>query len=700
MPKFINPYIFINLPEKRDEADKSKGNLTGKIQCSIYPRTHLFIPNTTNSDVLNVKNDHKNYDFYSYNDLTGQIDPKCSEPVIPGSSIRGEIRSLYEALTNSCFSTVTNDKILYKRMPNPGEAGVLAMENDRLILYKAKKYMACYIPCQNDNCNKKFNGEIVGKHFNKSKLSEGQKVFFKADVPYRSKRNNHHMPCIVTEICTCTNPATGYTKNFKEGYVLKGEPFSKKHHFSIIEKSTEFPALREVLREEKEMLEQVLDSYDDPKINKAKEHKHYIEYSQKLKEVFEKGGEIPVFYKDINKSLYLSPACISKEVYKNKISSLLKNGNYNPCNDESDICPACHLFGSVRNTLNVPGRLRFSDARIDYNGSFENLFEDYQTLKELSSPKLSSTEFYLQHPNFDYAEIAGIKKVSEKSVKQEFKSFAALQNLQLFDENNPVKSSETVSINVVDKSNENKDTDMWNYDFAFTWHGNKQKVISGYKPRIKGRKFYWQHKNHCLSHATISEQSVKSDKNSTVRLLKPCGKDGDKNNPDYCFRFTIYFENLSKDELNKLIAVVELDKKGYHSIGHGKPLGLGSARISVDEVMLREIYIKDDKIIRDGGKIFKHKTQPLTEAFAQNKPCAKQVEVITSLHDFGSDIEYPALKKGDMIFKWFSNNRGKNNSPKIKQFLHNIQTVDMNDKTLENSVALDRINGSNNNIKV
>jgi len=123
-------------------------------------------------------------------------------------------------------------------------------------------------------------------------------------------------------------------------------------------------------------------------------------------------------------------------------------------------------------------------------------------------------------------------------------------------------------------------------------------------------------------------------------------------------------------------------------------------RISVDEVMLREIYIKDDKIIRDGGKIFKHKTQPLTEAFAQNKPCAKQVEVITSLHDFGSAIEYPALKKGDMIFKWFSNNRGKNNSPKIKQFLHNIQTVDMNDKTLENSVALDRINGSNNNTKV
>ena len=109
MESFINPYIFVNLPPTRSFAKQnSDDKYTGKIECSMYPRTHLFIPNVTSE---NCNEEHKSYDFYSYEDLKGKLSSGDFEPVIPGSSIRGEVRSLYEALTNSCLSAIDEDLI-------------------------------------------------------------------------------------------------------------------------------------------------------------------------------------------------------------------------------------------------------------------------------------------------------------------------------------------------------------------------------------------------------------------------------------------------------------------------------------------------------------------------------------------------------------------------------------------------------------
>ena len=72
--------------------------------------------------------EHKETKFF-------KIDGK---PVIPGSEIRGVIRSAYEALSNSCLS-VNNNNILSARSSDVRTPGIIRYENrdNKWHLYKA-----------------------------------------------------------------------------------------------------------------------------------------------------------------------------------------------------------------------------------------------------------------------------------------------------------------------------------------------------------------------------------------------------------------------------------------------------------------------------------------------------------------------------------------------------------------------------------
>jgi len=122
---FVNPYTFIGLGESKSRSS-GNGKYTGVLSCTMMTLTPLIIPNAANEhafskreqrvvDRWNKKNSSsalreesgiKSYDFYSYDNPEGDRENKKSSPVIPGSSIRGMIRSAYEALTDSCLSTI------------------------------------------------------------------------------------------------------------------------------------------------------------------------------------------------------------------------------------------------------------------------------------------------------------------------------------------------------------------------------------------------------------------------------------------------------------------------------------------------------------------------------------------------------------------------------------------------------------------
>ena len=138
--KFVNPYNFIPLQSgcKREskEYKERKGNLTGWMECQLETHKPLFIPNTSSvyedekgekhSDVFQkrvIENEKEqiinSYEFFSYTDLSSLHEGESITPpesVIPGSEIRGMIRSAFEAVTNSCLSTIDDTQVLFKRV--------------------------------------------------------------------------------------------------------------------------------------------------------------------------------------------------------------------------------------------------------------------------------------------------------------------------------------------------------------------------------------------------------------------------------------------------------------------------------------------------------------------------------------------------------------------------------------------------------
>jgi len=366
--RFINPYNFVPLGSKCNRADYAKGALTGFIKCAITPKTDLFIPNTSSDNAFNthkVNEEHNSYDFYSYKDLEDVIsDTPPEKPVIPGSELRGCIRSAFEALTDSCLS-MDYDKELYTRTPKPKTPGILLWENNNWVLYKAQNIRLPQALAATFT-----TGAIVD-------YVNGERIF----------------PSLAESVISSV--ASNYRENLT-GIVLKGEDINGKkyEHIFQFQNTIISNAIDEkYITKLKELLELYRNSDSNQKLKEGT-HGGYSDYT------ISKGGPIPVYYYKSNSGkFYFSPACISKNAYYNTLKQIVKNstGNnesYLPCENKERLCPACNLFGTVtevENGIAVTSRVRFSDAH--FTG--EKLkYKAQTTIRELAGPKFRCIEFY------------------------------------------------------------------------------------------------------------------------------------------------------------------------------------------------------------------------------------------------------------------------------------------------------------------
>ena len=171
---------------------------------------------------------------------------------------------------------------------------------------------------------------------------------------------------------------------------------------------------------------------------------------------------LPVFYSIVDGNIYLSPAMITKEVFANTISDILRDNHkkHEPCSgDDGCFCPACRLFGMVgkgKSKKAIASRLRFTDTDV-----FENYQFDIPRVPEiLGTPHYSATEFYLSKPG---------------------------------------------------------NVDSWNYDYCST--GKEDKL---YKVKLNGRKVYWKGKDK-LELASTTNDIRKGDNlkmRQAIRALK------------------------------------------------------------------------------------------------------------------------------------------------------------------------------------
>lgn len=87
---------------------------------------------------------------------------------------------------------------------------------------------------------------------------------------------------------------------------------------------------------------------------------------------------------------------------------------------------------------------------------------------------------------------------------------------------------------------------------------------------IRGYKLYW-HKQINNNPDAWKEDAITSDTQHTI--IRPV-------KPNTRFKGNIRFENLSEIELGALLFALSLPENHYHKLGMGKPLGLGSVKIT------------------------------------------------------------------------------------------------------------------------
>jgi len=571
--KFVNPYNFISLGNECnrksfDDYINNKELLTGYIECELENLTPIFIPNTTNENAFADNEKYKSYDFFSYDDIRNQKrTSEYSEPVIPASEIRGVIRSAYEALTDSCMSTIDDSDILSKRTTIPAKSGLLKKENGEWKLYEAERLMIKVKDCSIDNAQNFKN--IL------SKYNEGDKIYFKRGIEYKNYR-----------IHTVAEISDSNVSGYEEGYIHFGEDFIKKHHESIFKLGKMIKDI-EITDDDINRLAGLIDIYKELNKNNRK----YEKFNDLLTSKDFKNGKrvLPVYYstykKDGKNYVYLSPACIGREVFSSRLSDILKSqGGYQPCSSRENLCEACALFGFTGNGSEnnaLASRLRFTDAKIKNKKTRnEDYYDEICILPELASPKISATEFYLERPYDD----------------------------------------------------KGKTYDMWNYDYAFNWNykdRNEQdeqiEQFDKYVPKIRGRKFYW----HSKKAKFVYEQN---ERNCKVRPLK-------KNN---VFSFRVYFDAITEDELNKLVWTLNIgdnNNTNCHKIGRGKPIGFGTIKIRINKIVKRNISFDGDTI---SYKLSKYEIDlKQNRPFDYNKKNVQEFLKITDFMKAPQNINYP-----------------------------------------------------------
>lgn len=568
MANVVNPYSFVPLgtaPVRTSlDACYTGPLLTGRLDYTLTTDTPLLIPDTAKTVQDEQVEDHKRYPFFRLPDGT---------PTIPGSELRGAMRGVYEAVTNSCLSVLldSTEEPFSQRLPSANgfkDHGLLGIdpETGEWVLYAAD--VVDYL-----------------------KLSEGRDGSLMRNGwlnwyghEYHSGQHTRLRPDGPSGWLQFNRPITLYKKNY---HVRLLAPKAGRPVIFRWQDDTPYRALSNILKKSAD---------NDPRsaahgdLLAALERVHNGDPAQ--------GGLVPVWYllADDNGTprCYLSGASIGRVMQGRSWAEIM--GNYAPCADTDALCPGCALFGTVKGK-GTSGRVRFTDAEASQYESLGN-----KTLPILSGPKPSAYEFYLEKPKSTYETSIG----------------------------------------------------FWNYDFCsleetkYSPDGTKQtiKKFRVYTPQPRGRKFYW--------HSAPRTENERSNQNATLEAMKGT------------FKGSVYFDRITRAQLEELAFVLTLGENTpasprLHKIGHGKPVGYGSCKITLTGGELRTLAQQDGTLC--------YTTEPLPldsllAAHGRIDTDSTSVKSLLKIADKRSTqsktVEYPSAKDkngNDKIFNWFSQNR-------------------------------------------
>lgn len=564
MANVVNPYSFVPLgtaPARTSlDACYTGPLLTGRLDYTLTTDTPLLIPDSAKV-VKDEKIDHKRYPFFRLPDGT---------PAIPGSEMRGAMRGVYEAVTNSCLSVLLEEPFS-QRLPSTNgfkDHGLLGIdpETGEWVLYAAD--VVDYLKLSEDR-----DGSLMRNgwlNWYGHEYHSGQHTRLRPDGPSGWLQFNR--------------PITLYKKNY---HVRLLAPKAGRPVIFRWQDDTPYRALNNILKKSAD---------NDPR---SAAHGDLLAALKRVHDNDPKqGGLVPVWYllADDNGTprCYLSGASIGRVMQGRSWAEIM--GNYAPCADTDALCPGCALFGTVKGK-GTSGRVQFTDAEAAQYESLGN-----KTLPILSGPKPSAYEFYLEKPKSTYETSIG----------------------------------------------------FWNYDFCsleetkYSPDGTKQtiKKFRVYTPQPRGRKFYW--------HSAPRTENERSNQNATLEAMKGT------------FKGSVYFDRITRAQLEELAFVLTLGENTpasprLHKIGHGKPVGYGSCKITLTGGELRTLAQQD------GTLCYTTEPLPLDSLLAAHGRIDTDSISVKSLLEIadkrstqGKTVEYPSAKDkngNDKIFNWFTQNR-------------------------------------------
>ena len=357
--QFINPYNFVpNAEQKAVPTDAAGGELlTGVLRCELITRTPLIIPDTALGRKTGMRADHWQYPFMKIGD----------QFTIPASSLRGPVRSVYEAATNSCYSTVRSAQVVFNTTKDPFRPGLLKRGPGGWELYEAERYCVS-----------------LKEYPDLGKLDYGAPVRFNPDPERKGEEGNRR------------SFARDVGRGRLQGYLFLGEPIFAKRYESILTKKNQV----EIQNQEKlalavERLKNVLSYYHELSETKPAGMRlpnGYTFYRHIKAELFEREDQmIPVWFQldEGEGTLHLSLANVGRFAYGRTLNEVL--GTYDACRTYAQRCAACDLFGMVGDDDAAAGKVRFTDARLT-----EGRMMAPVTLAELGNPHITYLPFYME----------------------------------------------------------------------------------------------------------------------------------------------------------------------------------------------------------------------------------------------------------------------------------------------------------------
>lgn len=560
--RFLNPYNFVRTLEVRHPHaalllgrcappphDRYVG-LTGRIRCCLTATTPIFVSDSEGIEEETVNNKvHRHYRFFR--DPNGNV-------AIPGTSLRGAVRSIFEAVTNSCFAHFAGEKRLsYHLLPEDAlrlvPARVRKIDEDwKLDLLPgttsidpqkrpAGSQYAAWVPVYKSLRASGTIAQASGTPYaRRQRLSlqgfaHGEQCQALIELMRHPRRNFEFWN--VVHLAKAGQPLPSPVGNQRQviqviGYLcLTNQNIENKHDERLFFTDKNLP-LVELPVEVRQKYEELIADYQERHSDAVRKRQHpdrpqggtpafsrfILERTGRNEAKLRDGDLVYAMLESASggyRVKFIVPVSVPRVGFERKIGDLLHPPELAKCEDYNRLCPACRTFGWVwgdddpeqqRPELSKPtacaGRVRFSHARLTHDAGTFNA-----TLAILSTPKPTTYRFYLRPRNG--------------------------------------KPQDRLSDQQVD------------YD-------NPGQIL-------RGRKVYRHHGDRLNPQEYQSVNGNKSDQNRTVHGIQKAGSR---------FEFTVAFENLAPVELGALLWSLRLEG-WHHRIGYARPLGFGSAQIEV-----------------------------------------------------------------------------------------------------------------------